>query len=84
MKQPKLKNEHPILQIAATAPAKRESVRINYYQWVPFFLIGAAGAFQLPYMFWLVYGESSGIRLHSLIAEAADKKNLDPKVSDWA
>jgi hypothetical protein len=44
---------------------------LNYYQWVPVFLLCQAFLFYLPSLFWRVFSERSGINVHNLV-EAAD------------
>jgi len=44
---------------------------LNYYQWVPIFLLIQAFLFYVPSMFWRLFSERSGINVHNLV-EAAD------------
>ena len=44
---------------------------LNYYQWVPIFLLVQAFLFFLPSVFWRLFCERSGINVHNLV-EAAD------------
>ena len=51
--------------------------RLSYYQFVPFFLLLQAIAFQLPYHFWKSMATHSGMRVHVLVNEACNTRNID-------
>lgn len=65
---------------AVPTEEERINKRINYYQWVPFYLLVAGVGFQVPCLFWKLMAGHSGIKIHDLIEESADRKNLAPLV----
>ncbi|XP_029655567.1 innexin unc-9-like [Octopus sinensis] len=44
--------------------------QLNYYQWMPFILLGLAFLYQIPCLFWRANNEKSGMSLDSMIRVA--------------
>lgn len=59
---------------------ERKELHINYYKWIPFFLLFQAACFKFPALVWKFFHGQSGMRVGEIIRLTTNDSNTDPKI----